>query len=32
MAGKSRPFTETMAYVPRVLKIYRMLSEQTRST
>jgi soluble lytic murein transglycosylase-like protein len=26
------PFTETMAYVPRVLRIYQMLREQTRTT
>lgn len=26
------PFTETMTYVPRVLKIYRMLQEHSRAT
>jgi len=30
--GQIPPFSETMAYVPRVLKIYKMLSEQSRST
>ena len=30
--GQIPPFSETMAYVPRVLKIYQMLSEQPRAT